>query len=188
VNGAFLEGVALVAPLLGGLVCHGVCIRSGLLKGLAHPIDGGTDFRGRRLLGDNKTFRGLLCVALGTAGTQLLIGWPLLARCQPGGIHRFASTAMLGAAIGSAAMVAELPNSFLKRQLAIAPGAQAAGALRVVFHVLDQVDVLVGAWLVLALVVPVTWERVLASAVFMYPAHQAITAVGYLLGMRATVR
>jgi hypothetical protein len=186
---AFLDGAILVAPLLGGFVCHGVCIRHGLLKGLAHPVDRGALFRGRRVLGDNKTHRGLLCVALGTAIAQLLLGWPVSASYQPEhGVPRWAGTAVLGVLIGSAAMLAEFPNSFLKRQLALSPGAQAVGGWGVAFHVLDQVDVLVGAWLVLAVILPVTWEHLLGSTLFMYLAHQAITVLGYLLRMRATAR
>jgi hypothetical protein len=73
-----------------------VCIRTGLLGGLALPIDGGRRWPGRRLLGENKTLRGVVAVAPGT---------------QPGG--------MLG----------------------------------LLFHALDQVDVVAGAGAVLLWVV-----------------------------------
>ena len=85
-------------------------------------------------------------------------------------------------------MAGELPNSFLKRQLDVAPGRQATGLAGAIFHVLDQVDVAAGAWLVLALVVPPTPALVLASLAFVFVAHQVITVAGYALGMRATWR
>jgi len=54
--------------------------------------------------------------------------------------------------------------------------------------VLDQIDVTAGAWLVLALRVTPTPALVLASLLFVFVAHQAITVAGYALGMRATWR
>jgi hypothetical protein len=85
-------------------------------------------------------------------------------------------------------MVSELPNSFLKRQLDIAPGNMASGGTALIFYAFDQVDFLIGAWLVLALFVSVTFERILWSLVFMFISHQIITSVGYSLGMRSTPR
>jgi hypothetical protein len=54
--------------------------------------------------------------------------------------------------------------------------------------VIDQVDVVAGAWLVLAFVVTPSAPLVAASLAFVFVAHQAITVLGYLLGMRATWR
>jgi hypothetical protein len=94
----------------------------------------------------------------------------------------------LGFALGAAAMLAELPNSALKRQLGIAPGAAGSGISGACFYVLDQIDMLLGVWVVLGLAVGVTVSRVLWSVVFLFIAHQVLTAVGYQLGMRATPR
>jgi len=180
-----LEGARLVSPLFVGFILHGICIRYGILRRLALPIDRGAHFRGRRVLGDNKTYRGVLCVAIGTAvGFLILSGESSAGSRLPGG----STAALVGLGVGGAAMLAELPNSALKRQLDIRPGAQGSGAAGLLFHVLDQVDVLVGVWGVLAAFVQVRFGMVLGSAIFMYLGHQAITALGYLLGMRATAR
>ncbi|HET6900790.1 MAG TPA: CDP-archaeol synthase [Vicinamibacteria bacterium] len=167
------EASALFAPLLLGFVCHGLCIKTGFLRGLARPLDAGARWRGRRVFGDNKTYRGIVVVAIGTG-----LGYLALGRFPFG----------FGLLVGAAAMCAELPNSFLKRQLEIAPGGQARGPRGAVFHVLDQIDVTVGAWLVLALRVRPTPALVLASLAFIFVTHQAITVAGYALGMRATWR
>jgi hypothetical protein len=167
------EASVLFAPLLLGFACHGLCIKTGFLRGLARPIDGGARVRGRRLFGENKTYRGPVVVAIGTGLGYLALG-------------RFPFT--VGLLVGAAAMLAELPNSFLKRQLDIAPGGQATGLASAAFHVLDQIDVAAGAWLVLALVVRPTPALVLASLAFVFVTHQAITVAGYALGMRATWR
>src|SRR6185369_11647711 len=57
---ALRDGATLFAPLFLGMVAHGLCIRFGLLRGLAVPIDGGRRWRGKRLFGDNKTYRGIV--------------------------------------------------------------------------------------------------------------------------------
>ena len=47
---------------------------------------------------------------------------------------------------------------------------------------------LVGVWIVLSLVVSVTIGRIVLSVIFMLIAHQVLTSIGYLMGMRATAR
>jgi hypothetical protein len=187
----FLKVSYLLSPLLVGLTAHGICIRLGWLRSLARPIDAGATPRGRQLFGANKTYRGVVAVALGTA-----VGVVLQVALHRGGVARgselldYGSIAVvgLGLAIGAAAMLAELPNSFLKRQLGVAPGAAGRGVWSAVFYVLDQVDMLAGVWLVLGFVLTVTVARVLWSVVFLFIAHQVLTVLGYRLGMRATAR
>lgn len=183
-----ITGAVLFLPLFLGFVVHGLCIRFGIGRRLARPLDLGLTLRGRRLLGDNKTWRGIVCVALGAALGFLWLAavrpFPGSLPALPTGLRAF----LLGLAVGAAAMLAELPNSALKRQLGVAPGAQVGGARGVLFHVLDQVDVVVGAWIVLAMVVEPTVARILGSLLFVYCGHQLITLIGYALGMRATPR
>jgi hypothetical protein len=185
-----VQGAWLLAPLFVGLAFHGLCIRFRWLRRLAIPVDGGRTLRGKRLFGDNKTWRGIVAVALGTGlGVVLLdpfrdLGPSPHAAFVPRGATAFA----LGLVLGAVAMFGELPNSALKRQLGVGAGEQATGPWRALFHVLDQVDVLAGAWVVLALVVWPTAGRLLGSFLFLYLGHQVITLVGYGLGMRETWR
>jgi CDP-archaeol synthase len=188
----FLALAYLFFPLLIGLALHGFCIKYDALAFLRRPIDRGRKFRGKRIFGDNKTYRGVVVVSLGTAvgfGLQSLI------------LHRIASirsielfdyaffkSVALGAAVGVAAMLSELPNSFIKRRFEIEPGSAAKGWKGMVFYVYDQIDFLLGSWLVLAVVVPVTVERVLFSAGLLLVAHQLMSSAGYALGMRRTAR
>lgn len=181
----------LISPLLLGLTFHGLCLKFRWLTALALPIDKGTSFRGKRLFGDNKTFRGIVAVAIGTAagfGVQVLLHRFLGPRNFELLDYRKPSILLIGFAMGMAAMLSELPNSFIKRQLGIAPGSATKGFAGWLFYFLDQVDMLVGVWLVLSFMVTVTVERLLWSIVFLFAAHQVITAIGYGLGMRATAR
>jgi CDP-2,3-bis-(O-geranylgeranyl)-sn-glycerol synthase len=69
--------------------------------------------------------------------------------------------ALLGFACGLAFMLAELPNSFLKRQFDVAPGALPVQPwLRPICALLDRVDSTLGVLLVATLIVPTplaTW-------------------------------
>lgn len=184
-------GIAyLLLPLLGGGVFHGLCMKYEWFSLLKRPIDCGRTVRGRRLFGANKTFRGPVAVGLGAAlvlGLQatLLHGLPGIRDIELfdyGGVNGW----LLGFVVGAAAMSAELPNSFLKRQLGVAPGQAGQGLLGATLYVIDQVDLLVGAWLVFALVLDVRFTWVLFSVVLVVVVHQLLTSVTYALGMRAS--
>ena len=182
----------LFFPLLVGLALHGFCIKYDALAFLCRPIDRGRKFRGKRLFGENKTYRGVVVVSLGTVigfGLQsLLLHRIASVRSVELFDYAFFKSVALGGGVGVAAMLSELPNSFIKRRFEIAPGRAAKGWKGVVFYVYDQIDFLLGSWLVLAIVVPVTVERVLFSAGLLLVAHQLMSSAGYALGMRRTAR
>ena len=179
---------SLFGPLFVGLIFHGFCLKFGWLRSVAVPIDRGARLRGRPLFGANKTYRGLLAVALGAAtGYALQSAAPEL---QPPALRALPTlgVAVLGFALGGAAMLSELLNSLLKRQLGIAPGAPGRGLATMMFYLLDQVDFLLGAWLVAWPWVSPTLPRVLWSILFVIVVHQFISSLGALLGMRASAR
>lgn len=94
----------------------------------------------------------------------------------------------MGAAMGGGAMLGELPNSFVKRRLGVAPGTTASGLRAGLFFVWDQVDTLMGAW---PLLLP--WIRPSASLVFWsfmvaLVMHPGASWIGYWLGVRKTAR
>jgi hypothetical protein len=186
------RAISLTFPLLFGLITHGLCIKYGLLSAMAQPLDAGRTFRGQRLLGENKTFRGVLAVGAGTA-----IGFLVRAVIDEAAIlepeapwlsQPSLGTALFGFLVGVAAMLSELPNSFVKRQLGIRPGKQGRRVVGVIFYVVDQIDLLVGVCLVLSFAVTLSPLFVLWSAAILFVAHQLLTVAGFALGMRATWR
>lgn len=102
--------------------------------------------------------------------------------------YEYAPNAMLGIAIGLGAALGELPNSFVKRRLGIAPGATSAGSKRAVFYIWDQIDLLTGAWPLVAIWVSPTACLVAASIGLVLVVHPIISIVGYLIGARRTAR
>lgn len=188
-----LGTVWLLLPLLGGALLHGLCMKYGWLAWLARPIDGGRALGKRPLFGHSKTWRGPATVAAGASVVWVLQRHVLHELDAVAAIELVDFAALpgwwFGAALGAVAELAELPNSFVKRRLGIEPGQTARGRVGgLVFYLWDQLDLLVGYWLVLSLVVPATPLRVLVSVAAVGAIHPLLTLAGYLLGMRPSAR
>jgi CDP-2,3-bis-(O-geranylgeranyl)-sn-glycerol synthase len=172
-------------PVLGAPLLHAPVLRWDLLPALKRPLDGGRTWRGRRILGDNKTWRGALCMTSGVVLATLALwqwGWW---RDQLPDAVRASSPLIVGLLIGLGTVGGELPNSFLKRRLDIAPGARRRSVGGVALALLDQGDLVLGIWVCLlpVWVMPV-W---LAAVAFVAIAavHAVLNVVGYAIGARA---
>lgn len=171
-------------------VAHVLWLRTALSRRFAWPVDGGLSVRGRRLFGDNKRVCGFMVLPPVTALTFMLIGW------NRGHLPAFFADGLwplsllqyagLGLVCGFAFMLAELPNSFIKRQLDVSPGqAPVQRWLRPVILLGDRLDSVLGVLLALSLLVPVspaTWFWVL---VFGPALHGAFSIVMHGLGIKA---
>ncbi len=106
-------------------------------------------------------------------------------RDQLPGAVRASSPLLVGLLVGLGTVLGELPNSFLKRRLDIAPGTRQRSPGGVALAVLDQGDLVLGIWVCLApvWVMPV-W---LAAVAFVVIAaiHAVMNVVGYAIGARA---
>jgi hypothetical protein len=184
--------IYLLLPLLGGALAHGLCMKHDWFAFLKRPLDGGRKWRGERLFGHSKTLRGPVMVAAGSAAVfalqqEVLHGFALLRDIELVDYGRLPG-AWFAATAGAAAELTELPNSFVKRRLRIPPGGTASGASGALFFVWDQVDLLLGFWLVFGLAVPASVSRVAISLVAVGVLHPLVTLAGYLAGMRDTAR
>jgi CDP-2,3-bis-(O-geranylgeranyl)-sn-glycerol synthase len=183
------QAAYLYAPLLVATALSAIVLRFDLWRVLRRPIDAHRSWRGIRLFGDNKTWRGVLVAVLGcTFGVaiQYVIGARAGRLALVEYVH--APNILLGVAMGVGVAAGELPNSFVKRRLRIAPGATAAGWKRAAFYGWDQIDLLTGAWPLVAIWVAPTWCLVVASVGLVLIAHPLISLVGYLVGARRTAR
>ena len=171
--------------MLGAPLLHAPVLRWDLLSALKRPLDGGRTLGGRRLLGDNKTWRGALFMTAGIVlATALLWQWDWWRDQLPGAV-RASSPLLVGLLIGLGTVVGELPNSFLKRRLDIAPGARRRSPGGAALAVLDQGDLVLGIWVFLApvWVMPV-WLGAIAFAA-VSAIHAAVNVIGYAVGARA---
>jgi hypothetical protein len=95
--------------------------------------------------------------------------------------------AVVGLLLGAGYIAGELPNSFVKRQLDIAPGGQARGVGRVVGAVVDQLDSLVGALAALAVVRPMPLAVCAVLVVVTLVVHPLVGALMVALGLKKRV-
>jgi hypothetical protein len=178
------------SPLLLAAIVHGFCIRWDWFPSFRRPLDFGLHFRGKRLFGDNKTWRGLLIQVLLCTVGAMIQGWLQSEGFIPQWLAFFDYTrhgAAVGFFLGVGMTIGELPNSFIKRQMSIPPGERKGGGWGIFFLFLDQVDLVLGIWVFFFFVVRpsillVVWSFVLAVAL-----HLAISSVGFMLGMRKTI-
>jgi CDP-2,3-bis-(O-geranylgeranyl)-sn-glycerol synthase len=98
-----------------------------VLDGLNKPLDGGKSYRGKRILGPNKTYRGFIAaiitgVAIG--GLQILLynnsSWifSVVSRLD----YSSLSVLALGGLLGSGAIIGDAVKSFFKRQKGVPSG------------------------------------------------------------------
>lgn len=153
----------LQVPVVIGGVLHMVVVSRNLWPALARPVHAG-------LFGANKTWRGFVVMPLATALGALCL-WPLESALAEGAPFGVAWLLPAGLVAGLGYVLAELPNSWMKRRLGIAPGATPARHRRV-FIALDQFDS--GAGVALAWWL---WPGLPALACVLYAATFPLTAL-----------
>jgi len=183
-NAAFL----VFAIALAG-IGHVLWLRIPLSQRLSQPIDAGLSWRGRRLFGENKMLRGFIVMPFATALSFGVLAslhdemptW-LAAGLWNRGLSEYV---LLGFGCGLAFMLAELPNSFIKRQLGVPPGAKASTpVLRWVLSVTDRLDSELGVLVLVSLLLPIqplTWFWVLLIGPI---AHTCFSVWLFLLGVK----
>jgi CDP-2,3-bis-(O-geranylgeranyl)-sn-glycerol synthase len=181
-----VDAVWVFLPVLGALIPHAPVLRLDLFPSLARPLDMGAWGGGRRVFGDNKTWRGALVMFTGTlVAAVLLTRWPPFRDRLPDDV-RHASPVAYGALLGAGVVLGELPNSFLKRRLGIEPGRRRQSALGLALILYDQGDFVVGSWLTL---LPI-WTMPPLGALLAFCAvasvHFAINVIGYAIGARTS--
>ena len=186
-----LEYALLFAlPVIVGGGLHIAAIRLDLWPWLARlPLDGGLGWRGRRLLGDNKTVRGAVVMVAATALASGLVAQVIGANgLAVGGLATAVAHPLAwGALLGAGYVAGELPNSFLKRQLDIAPGAAAGGRLRPLFWIVDQCDSLLGVLAAASLVAVPPLAVCAALVVVTIVVHPLAALVMKRLGLKRRV-
>lgn len=189
---ARLDPVVITTLLIAGFMLAGlaqaVWLSSALARRFAWPLDAGLFVRGRRLFGDNKTVKGFIVMVPATAVSIAVVAALIGAGGYSAAMWSLDTPgfAMVGLVAGLGFMAGELPNSFVKRQLGVAPGAPAAGPIAgPLFAVADRIDSALGTLIALSLIVPVPWEvwvMVLAVGPIV---HGSFSALTYRLGGKA---
>ena len=145
------------------------------LPWLNYSIDGGRVWRGARVFGSSKTWRGLACGVLIAAFTGLALkivsDYIIFVPLEPlrGG---YSEILLYSAAIGCAALVGDLIKSFFKRRVGIVPGKS--------WIPFDQVDWVSGVLIFLIFTGRFDWNY-LYLLVIGFGLHVTVKWIGWLL-------
>ena len=178
---AALAGLWLMLPAL-------VPNSAAVLLGGGKPIDLGKSWRGRRILGDGKTWRGFI----GGASAGIVVGLLQIVACETTDMPEtwtfggWPSALTIVICLGLGSMLGDSMGSFVKRRLGIHRGTKAPG--------LDQYNFVIGAFL-LVVVFDFGWLRIhyiednaiwgLVAILIAVPIlHRGINIVGYALGRK----
>jgi hypothetical protein len=190
--GPLAQALWLALPVTLAGLTHVSVINKGILARLsAIRLDGGLTLRGRPLFGANKTLRGAIvmisaCV-IWTAITDILqraLNLDDTLRFIP---REQLSSLALGLLLGLAYILGELPNSFIKRQLDIHPGAPAKGRARPLFWLLDQLDSAVAILVVVSIFRTPSCTFVLTLLTLTLAVHPAVAAIMVALGLKERI-
>ena len=178
---AALAGLWLMLPAL-------VPNSAAVLLGGGRPIDFGRSWRGRRILGDGKTWRGFV----GGATAGIIVGILQVAAGETTDMPEawtfggWPSALTIVVCLGLGSMLGDSMGSFIKRRLGVNRGTKAPG--------LDQYNFVIGAFL-LVMIFNSSWFRIhyidgnaiwgLVALLITVPVlHRGINIIGYALGRK----
>ena len=161
-----LDIVMMTTPVVLAGLFFIIVLKIGRLGVLKQPIDFGFKVWSKPLFGKNKTFAGFVIMGLFTMFFGLAIYSVL---------HNYFDyeldipTIRLSVyflLVGLAYSFGELPNSFVKRQLDIAPGEVAEKKIfKYIFFVIDNIDSVLACWLVYVWLFDFSVESTLVAVV-----------------------
>lgn len=183
--------ITLMPPILAGIL-NMIWCKSRILNKLAIPIDFNKNFiDGKRIFGDNKTWKGLFGYIVLNILTACI--WGLI--CSMAKIEGFnflyinhentiVYNIIVGILLGLAYAICELPNSFIKRRIGIIPGKTSEGAKKYFFVVLDQADSVIGCVLVVSLIYKISLAMFVGYVLLGTITHIVINIMLYFMKLR----
>jgi CDP-2,3-bis-(O-geranylgeranyl)-sn-glycerol synthase len=152
------------------------------LKKFEAPMDLGKTYRGKRIFGAHKTWRGFIAAVL---TSTLVLWWQQLAAQHFGWAQWLTSgevdyatlpTLLMGPIFGASALIGDAVESFLKRQRGTPPGHG--------WFPWDQLDYIIAAAIATSPFVPLSlWQYVWVFG-FWFTIHIVSSYLGYLGGIK----
>lgn len=180
-------------PIIFAGILNMIWCRLPIAKKWQIPMDMGTTFKdGKRIFGDNKTWKGFFGYIWLSSVMYVLWG-----AVSNGNIflkeHNYFYHAhtnnwqynlLIGTLLGIGYGLFELPNSFLKRRLDIEPGKTVSGISKFFFIFLDQADSIIGCAIVVWLFYDLGISRFLTLILLGAFTHIFINMLLYVVGLR----
>ena len=182
--------MTLLGPILAGVV-NSIFCKLDVLKSLKKPLDFNKKINGKRIFGDNKTWKGLLGYIFFNIIFMILVGIIYKATniehlnfFYINHKNTLIYNIIVGALLGLFYALFELPNSFMKRRLDIKPGKTIKGPKKYFFIFLDQADSVFGVALVVWMFYPIGIKVYLLYILVGAVTHLVINMLLYLLHLR----
>lgn len=145
------------------------------------PLDFGKTWHGKRIFGDNKTWRGLLFgifIGVMTVWLQqfLYSGFGWIQTISQDINYNTVNPLILGSLLGAGAMLGDAAESFIKRQMDVAPGDS--------WFPFDQLDYIVGGLLLGSIAVVLSWQQYAVITIIWFSLHLISVYIGFLIGVR----
>ena len=144
------------------------------------PLDSGKSYRGKRILGPHKTWRGLLA---GIVLALIIIGLQKYFYIRHDWIqeiswfdYRSGNVWLLGVLFGAGALLGDATESFIKRQKGVTSGK--------LWFPYDQIDYIIGGLLLTLPLVRPSIELIASVFVVYFGLHLLFTYIFYLIGFR----
>ena len=184
--------ITMMPVILAG-ISNMVVVKRNWFKKRAKPMDGGKELKdGKRIFGNNKTWLGFLTMIGCSIVTHVV--WGLICRlftdmqnmnqlylCYE---NTLLYNIIVGAIMGAAYMIFELPNSFIKRRLDIPDGKTERGLKGKLFFVIDQLDSMFGVILVLAVASKISLLQYINYVLLGGLTHICVNLILYKLRIR----
>ncbi len=170
-----LQVLTLMLPLIIAGILHMVCVSKNLFSSLAIPIHAS-------VFGANKTIRGFILMSFfGMFGVyiQKIVSTEQMINSL---YQSTPNWLLLGISLGFTYTLFELPNSYLKRKMGIAPGEQSPSH-QLTFFILDRIDSATGIAIIYYFF-GVSFKLVLLCIILNLVVHPLITIPLYLLGIK----
>lgn len=171
-----IELIWLMLP--AGVANMAAGVSAGLLPRFNAPLDFRKEFRGERIFGAHKTWRGLLAGVLASFLFFLAQGlaYSAFPFFQHISVLDYANTNIgLGVLLGLGALFGDAVKSFVKRQVGIAPGHP--------WFPFDQIDWVLGALIAVIFFVDISLATILLALVLGLAFHLVVKFTGYLFGL-----
>jgi len=166
-------GIANVVPVFAAKIP--------LIKRFDAPIDGGRSFRGKRIFGSHKTWRGMITgIIFGTLTLwlqQYLFGHAAWIRSFASAVdYAHLPTLIMGPLFAIGALGGDAIESFFKRQYGIAPGKG--------WFPFDQTDYIIGGAIATMPFVSLSLLHYVLLLVLWLIVHVLSTVIGYFLHLK----
>jgi len=189
----------LALPMILSGIVHMFIVKHDWLPRWNVPIDAGRTFDGFRIMGDNKTWRGVIVMTTFGGLFGALVGlfggnWAQISGINPLPYDRigFGNSAwglalgygLVNLVFGLAYVAGELPNSLIKRRLGVPPGKTPWGGRGLLFLLIDQADSTLAVLLTAVLIFGLSWRTFVVGMLSLTLLHFVVNVVLYVTRVR----